>query len=208
MRKLIVFVAVLCAGTQVYGQLKLPDYLQQRARQLSGDYRELTNRTIACLVDFSKPSYEKCLWIVNLQTGECLLHTWVAHGKGSGRTAEAEIFSNQMGSNCSSLGVFLPKYEFNGKHGLSLRLAGLDWGINHNAELRGIIFHSAPYVNTHNATVNKRQGNSQGCFVVPTEDIKTVIQLLKNTRAFVWAFKHLPPPLPAITTTLQASTSE
>jgi hypothetical protein len=111
----------------------------------------------------------------------------VAHGRGTGRAAEAKTFSNQAGTYCSSLGLFLPKEQFNGKHGLSLRLAGLEPGVNDNAEVRGIIFHAAPYVNLYNATVNKRQGNSQGCFVVPESDIKKVVQLLENPNAFIWA---------------------
>ncbi|MDJ1485784.1 murein L,D-transpeptidase catalytic domain family protein [Cytophagaceae bacterium YF14B1] len=196
MKKLFVLIAAVM-GMNAYGQLLLPAYVQQHALQLSSEYKELSNRTIACVVDFSKPSYEKRLWIINLKTGECLLHTWVAHGKGTGRTAEASIFSNDSGSNCSSLGVFIPKNQFNGKHGLSLRLVGLDWGINDQAEARGIIFHAAPYVTSQNAQVNKRQGNSQGCFAVPTEDIKTVVKLLENTNAFIWAFKQLP-SIPAL----------
>jgi hypothetical protein len=164
-----------------------PESLYQKAMDAISRDRSLADRKVACLVDFSKPSHEKRLWIVDLQTGECLLNTWVSHGKGTGRSAVAQVFSNVSGSECSSLGRFVPKEVFDGKHGLSLRLAGLDKGVNDFAEQRGIIFHAAEYVNEYNAKVYKRQGNSQGCFAVPQQDIKKVIDLLKGNAAFIMA---------------------
>lgn len=157
-----------------------PETLYQKAIEAITTDKTLAGRTVACLVDFSKPSYEKRLWIVDLKTGECLLNTWVSHGKGTGRSAVAQVFSNVSGSECSSLGRFVPREVFDGKHGLSLRLSGLDKGVNDLAEQRGIIFHAAEYVNEYNAKVYKRQGNSQGCFAVPQSDIKKVISLLKG----------------------------
>jgi hypothetical protein len=164
-----------------------PETLYQKAMDAITSDKTLADRRIACLVDFSKPSYEKRLWIVDLKTGECLLNTWVSHGKGTGRSAVAQVFSNVSGSECSSLGRFVPREVFDGKHGLSLRLSGLDKGINDLAEQRGIIFHAAEYVNEYNAKVYKRQGNSQGCFAVPQSDIKKVINLLKGNAALILA---------------------
>lgn len=164
-----------------------PETLYQKAMYAITNDKTLAGRRIACLVDFSKPSYEKRLWIVDLKTGECLLNTWVSHGKGTGRSAVAKNFSNVLGSECSSLGRFVPREVFDGKHGLSLRLSGLDKGLNDLAEQRGIIFHAAEYVNEHNAKVYKRQGNSQGCFAVPQRDIKKVISLLKGNAALILA---------------------
>ena len=164
-----------------------PESLYKKAIDAITTDKTLAGRRIACLVDFSKPSHEKRLWIVDLQTGECLLNTWVSHGKGTGRSAIAKTFSNVLGSECSSLGRFVPREVFDGKHGLSLRLSGLDKGVNDLAEQRGIIFHAAEYVNEHNAKVYKRQGNSQGCFAVPQSDIKKVISLLKGNAALILA---------------------
>jgi len=197
MKAFFALTVALGCSMMVSGQSIIPASLFQQVTTLTVQDSRLQNRTVACIVDFSKPSYEKRLWIINLLSGECLLHTWVAHGRGTGRTAEAKVFSNKAGTYCSSLGLFLPKEQFNGKHGLSLRLAGLEPGINDNAETRGIIFHAAAYVNPHNATVNKRQGNSQGCFVVPESDIKTVVQLLENPNAFVWATQVAKPLISA-----------
>ncbi len=164
-----------------------PESLYKQAIDAITADKTLAGRRIACLVDFSKPSHEKRLWIVDLQTGECLLNTWVSHGKGTGRSAIAKTFSNVLGSECSSLGRFVPREVFDGKHGLSLRLSGLDKGVNDLAEQRGIIFHAAEYVNEQNAKVYKRQGNSQGCFAVPQRDIKKVISLLKGNAALILA---------------------
>jgi hypothetical protein len=193
MKKVLLLALVLGFVCLSYGQTHVPESLLQQAAQLCAQDNRLHNRTIACIVDFSKPSHEKRLWIVDLARKVCLLHTWVAHGRGTGRTAEARTFSNESGSYCSSLGLFLPKEQFSGKHGLSLRLAGLEPGINDKAEVRGIIFHAAPYVNEYNATVAKRQGNSQGCFVVPEREIKKVIELLESPAAFVWATQTTTP---------------
>jgi hypothetical protein len=143
---------------------------------------------VICLVDFSKPSYEKRLWIIHVPTKEILLHTWVSHGRGSGRGTEATLFSNESNSHCSSLGTYLAAEPFDGIHGKSLRLVGLDKGINDNAVRRGIIFHSAPYMSVFNAKVRKRQGVSWGCFVVQPSEIALVIKLLKNG-AMVYATK-------------------
>lgn len=183
---------VCCYSIATVGQSVIPVTLLQQVKSMHVQNTLLQNRTIACIIDFSKPSYEKRLWIINLADTTCLLHTWVAHGRGTGRTAEASIFSNESGSYCSSLGLFLPKEQFSGKHGLSLRLAGVEPGINDNAEIRGIIFHAASYVNPYNALVNKRQGNSQGCFAVPESEIAKVVELLETPGAFVWAtqIKH------------------
>jgi hypothetical protein len=164
-----------------------PPSLYQKALAAAAADKSLAKRTIACLVDFSKPSYEKRLWIVDLKNGNCLYSTWVSHGKGTGRSAQAKKFSNVLGSECSSLGRFLPAEVFSAKHGLSLRLVGLDAGVNDLALPRGIIFHAADYVNEYNAKVLKRQGNSQGCFAVPPNDIKKVINLLKGNAAFILA---------------------
>ncbi len=187
MRKVFFLVFVIALAFHSFGQSPIPETLLAKAQLLCQQNAQLQSRTIACIVDFSRPSYEKRLWIVDLNTQICLLNTWVAHGRGTGRTAEAKIFSNKTGSYCSSLGLFLPKEHFSGKHGLSLRLAGLEPGINDQAEARGIIFHAASYVNVYNATINKRQGNSQGCFVVAEAEIKNLVELLENTNAFIWA---------------------
>ncbi|WP_052353921.1 murein L,D-transpeptidase catalytic domain family protein [Flectobacillus major] len=187
-------IAFLC-GIVSFGALAkddspaTPAYLLAKAKEAIQQYDKVNNRRIACIVDFSKPSFEKRLWIVDLVSGICLLNTWVAHGKGSGRSALAESFSNDEGSLCSSLGIFIPTEQFHGKHGLSLRLLGLNKGLNDKATQRGIIFHAADYVSEKNAIQYKRQGNSFGCFAVTPAMIGQVVSLIKPKDAFILAIR-------------------
>jgi hypothetical protein len=202
----LILAAFLLLNFAAFGQSTCPTPLYQQAIAATLTNQNLANRSLVCIVDFSKPSYEKRLWVVDLKTGKCLINTWVSHGKGTGRSATAELFSNTSGSECSSLGFFVPKEEFNGKHGLSLRLAGLDKGVNDNAEARGIIFHAASYVNSYNATTYKRQGNSQGCFAVAEEDIRKVIDLLKGGSAFIMAVADMTVNAATVATSGKGST--
>jgi hypothetical protein len=130
----------------------LPKFVAEKLQQIQQSDARIRGKKIACFIDFSQPSFEKRLYVVDLQKQVCLMNTWVAHGKGSGRNAMAEYFSNDSGSLCSSLGVFEPIGQFYGKHGLSIRLKGLDKGVNDNAVDRGIIVHAADYISEKNAS--------------------------------------------------------
>ena len=90
------------------------------------------NEDIVSIIDFSKPSTEKRLFIIDLKDQNLLHHTLVAHGKNTGQN-KAEKFSNVRGSNASSLGLFRTAEPYYGKHGYSLRLDGLEKGFNDNA---------------------------------------------------------------------------
>ncbi|HEX8507771.1 MAG TPA: murein L,D-transpeptidase catalytic domain family protein, partial [Hymenobacter sp.] len=115
-------------------------YLNLRqAGKLTGDKQLLT------VVDFDLPSTEKRLWVLDLVNNDVLFHTLVAHGHNSGEN-EATNFSNTDQSNMSSLGFYATGGEYQGKHGRSLRLAGLDEGVNTNAAARSIVMHGADYV--------------------------------------------------------------
>ena len=182
--KLKVTVGAVLAYCLLTG-FRLPSTTFSETLYLQGEAAYKANKAriknpVMCLVDFSLPSHKKRLFLFDMKSGKLLLNTWVSHGRGSGRGALARTFSNEPESYCSSLGSFLAKERFNGKHGKSLRLEGLNEGLNDNAEARGIIFHTADYVNALNAKVNKRQGNSQGCFVVDAANLERVIGLLEN----------------------------
>jgi hypothetical protein len=137
----------------------------------------ITNDSILAIADFSKPSNEKRLFLINLCTQEVIFETLVAHGKKSG-TSTANFISNKANSNMSSAGFFKTAETYQGKHGTSLKLEGLEKGINDNALARGIVVHGADYVNEKWANEKGWIGRSLGCPAVPTSDIKKVIQLL------------------------------
>src|SRR3546814_767402 len=101
-------------------------------------------KQVLSIVDFTKPSREKRLWIIDLEEKRLLYHTLVAHGKGSGG-AIATRFSNTTSSHQSSLGFYVTGEVYRGKHGRSLRLDGMDPGFNCNARDRAIVLHGASY---------------------------------------------------------------
>ncbi|MNX93944.1 hypothetical protein D3C86_1261590 [compost metagenome] len=119
-------------------------------------------------------STEKRLWIIDLNKKTLLLNTWVAHGQGSGGD-KAVNFSNTSESLKSSLGFYVTGEVYNGTHGRSLRLDGMDEGFNSNARRRAIVVHGANYVGPQTISALGRLGRSQGCPAVPQSVVKKVI---------------------------------
>jgi len=114
------------------------------------------------VIDYSKPSAEKRLWVFDLQSRALLYEELVAHGKGSGDNF-ARAFSNNPESHQSSLGLFETRDTYSGKNGYSLRLKGLDAGFNDRALERAIVMHGAPYVSEQAVKSLGRLGRSWGC---------------------------------------------
>jgi hypothetical protein len=114
------------------------------------------------VIDYSKASAEKRLWVFDLRTHALLYEELVAHGKGSGDNF-ARAFSNNPESHQSSLGLFETRDTYSGKNGYSLRLKGLDAGFNDRAFERAIVMHGAPYVSEQVVKSLGRLGRSWGC---------------------------------------------
>lgn len=131
------------------------------------------------VIDYSLPSNEKRLWILDLEDGELLLRAWVAHGKNSGEVT-ATSFSNQMESHQSSLGLFQANESYRGKHGYSLRLDGLEPGFNDQARPRAIVMHGADYADPAWIKTYGRLGRSFGCPAVSRQVIREVVDTLKD----------------------------
>lgn len=138
--------------------------------------RGMDDKQILTIVDYSKPSSERRLWVVDLKSNKVLFNTWVAHGKNSGES-NSTSFSNQAKSKKSSLGVFMTKDTYSGHNGYSLRVQGLESGYNDHALNRDVVFHGADYVSADVAKTRGKLGRSWGCFAVG----RTVIQPLINT---------------------------
>ena len=138
----------------------------------------LVNNPYLTIVDLSQSSRKKRFYILDMKNDKLVWNTFVAHGRNSG-IDEATKFSNQPNSNESSLGFYLTKDTYKGKHGLSLRISGLEDGFNDNAEARGIVVHGAPYVTP--ARVNSGyMGRSQGCPALPQNEYADVINIIKG----------------------------
>jgi hypothetical protein len=138
------------------------------------------------VIDFSLPSSERRLWIFDLQTRSLLLQDLVAHGQGSGDNL-AKAFSNREGSHQSSIGLFRTSESYFGKHGYSLRMDGLEPGINDKARERAIVIHAADYVDESWVDRQGRIGRSQGCPAVNPEVAALVVDSLKGGQfMFAW----------------------
>ncbi|MES2484904.1 MAG: murein L,D-transpeptidase catalytic domain family protein [Bacteroidota bacterium] len=136
-------------------------------------------KDILIVIDFSISSNSKRLWIIDMATKTVVYNTLVAHGRNSGDEF-ANAFSNDNSSNKSSLGFYATGEIYNGKHGQSLRLDGLERGVNSNARSRGVVMHAADYVSDNFIKMHHRLGRSQGCPALPANLTKEVIDLVKN----------------------------
>jgi hypothetical protein len=128
----------------------------------AGDVAPLRRQPLLAVVDFSTPSTERRLWVLDLRTGTLRWHEWVAHGSG-GDGAQVPVFSDVEGSHCSSVGAFATGETYTGRHGLSLRLDGLEPGFNAQARAREIVVHGADYVSEAHIAGAGRLGRSWGC---------------------------------------------
>ena len=136
-------------------------------------------KDILTLIDFSLSSNEKRLWVIDLSTNTILFNSLVAHGRNTGDEF-AKNFSNSPKSLKSSLGFYSTGEIYNGKHGKSLKLDGLEKSINDNARNRGIVIHSADYVSDFFIKAHNRLGRSQGCPALPAEFTEKIINTIKG----------------------------
>lgn len=131
------------------------------------------------VIDYSRPSTEKRLWVYDLTTRELLYEELVAHGQGSGANIPSK-FSNEADSHQTSLGLFVTDTTYVGKNGYSLRLEGLDRGINDRARERAIVMHGAAYVSESFVRANGRLGRSWGCPAVSDAVARELIDRVKG----------------------------
>ncbi len=132
------------------------------------------------IIDYTKPSTQRRLWVININEDEVLYNTWVTHGKNSGKLY-ATSFSNRLASLQSSYGVFATTDKpYVGGNGYSLRLVGLEQGINDNAYKRDIVFHGAWYADPDVARKYGQLGRSWGCPAVSDSLAKPIIDTIKN----------------------------
>jgi hypothetical protein len=139
----------------------------------------LGDKEIISIVDFSKPSSVKRLFIIDLQNVKVLFKTYVAHGSKSGKEF-ANQFSNVLSSNKSSLGFYETLNTYVGGNGYSLRLQGMEQGINDNANKRSIVLHGAGYVDERLIHSQGYIGRSWGCPAVPQALHRSIIDKIKN----------------------------
>lgn len=131
-------------------------------------------RPVLTVIDYSLPSTEPRLWVIDLRRRRVLHHELVAHGDRSGDT-RAVAFSNEIGSHQSSLGLFRTDEVYTGAYGYALRLSGLEPGVNDHARERAIVVHGAPYVSRAAIAQWGTIGTTWGCPGLPEEVAAQVI---------------------------------
>ncbi|WP_261989851.1 murein L,D-transpeptidase catalytic domain family protein [Hymenobacter puniceus] len=136
-------------------------------------------KQLLTVVDFELPSTEKRLWVLDLAAKEVKFHTLVAHGHNSGENV-ATNFSNKNESNMSSLGFYVTQGEYQGKHGRSLKLNGVDEGFNTNALMRSVVMHGADYVSEDFIQQYGRLGRSLGCPALPMDQKDEIIEAVNG----------------------------
>lgn len=138
------------------------------------------------VIDYSLPSTEPRLWVFDLRHAELLFHELVAHGRNSGDNLTTH-FSNQPGSNATSIGLFRTSETYQGSNGYSMRMDGLEPGTNDKAYERAIVMHGAPYVDADMARETGRLGRSLGCPAVRMGVARQIIDTLKGGQ-FIFSY--------------------
>ncbi len=139
----------------------------------------LLNDSIISIIDFSLPSSEKRMFILDMKNYRVLFQTLVSHGQNSG-LQYAVNFSNKHATHMSSPGFYITRETYQGGNGYSLKLDGVERGINDNAYRRGIVIHGAAYVNESLARTRGWIGRSHGCPAVPAQDTREIINNIKG----------------------------
>lgn len=138
------------------------------------------NKPILSVIDYSLPSNIKRFWVLDLDNQKVLYSSLVSHGQNSGDTTHSYKFSNQPGSLETSLGLTLTENTYFGAYGYSLKIKGLEPGINNNVYRRTIIIHGAPYVTQEYIKYYGAIGLSWGCPALEQELAKPIIDTIKD----------------------------
>lgn len=153
-------------------ELALTAYQEAKARGL-------VKKPYLAVIDYSKRSVEKRLWIYDLAHNKLVYELYVSHGEGSGADI-ATRFSNIKDSRQTSIGVFTTAETYEGMYGLSLRLDGREPGFNDNARKRSIIIHGADFAREDYIKKHGVLGTSWACPTVSDEISDQLIELIKN----------------------------
>ena len=140
---------------------------------------KLRNGDLLTIVDFSQASTNKRMYIIDLKKKKLVEQSLVAHGRNTGQLM-ATNFSNVPESFQSSLGFYVTSETYEGKHGLSLRLDGMEKQINDNARNRAIVIHGADYATEGFCKSTGYLGRSYGCPAVPQNVSKSIINTIRN----------------------------
>lgn len=159
----------------------------------------LSDKNLLTLIDFRESSNVKRIWVIDMNKDSIIYHNLVSHGRNTGNEF-ARAFSDTPNSNKSSLGFYVTGENYQGKHGLSLRLDGAEPGFNSNARTRAIVMHSATYVDPAYTRKYGRIGRSLGCPAIPVRGHQELLRVLEGRTCL---FIYYPDPAYLAGTKLQ-----
>ncbi len=165
-----------------------PKALNKAVDYINKNKSKVKNKRYITFINYGKHSNDERLFLVDLVTGEIEKYL-VSHGKKSDTDENglAEEFSNIIGSNQTSLGLYLTATTYySNKNGVSLILNGLEKS-NNNAKVRHIVLHGADYVSPEEIPL----GMSEGCPAVERKYTKAIIKKLKGG-SLIYSFKEKP----------------
>lgn len=150
------------------------------------------NTNYVILVDYSIPSGSPRLFVWDFTAGKVGFKTHVMHGSGEGSTAEKPVFSNKIGSFCSSLGKFkVLKNRHGAKIKRSFMMEGLD-STNSNALVRGIMIHRSKWIDIWKwkRYIPLHEPSCQGCITVGSEGMNYLEKLIKaeSKPLLLWSY--------------------
>ncbi len=170
----------LCANLYDSLHLEAAGLSREAFRYAWYGFREAEfSKPVLAIADFSQSSRNKRLYVIDFSTNRVVMNTYVAHGRNSGQEF-ASKFSNVNSSYQSSLGFYRALNTYQGKHGLSLRLQGLEKNINDQALARAIVMHGADYVSEDFIRQKGRLGLSLGCPAISQAEHESLIKLLRD----------------------------
>ncbi len=172
----------LAAIDEVYEEVALEPVMQKEVfRMAMTGYSKIApkNDSLISIIDFSRPSTNKRFYLIDLANKTLVYNTYTSHGVNTGED-QAIAFSNKNGSRQSSLGFYLTAETYEGKHGTSLKLDGLERGFNNRARKRYIVIHSADYVTESFIKEHGRLGRSWGCPALPPDLTHDIIKRIKQ----------------------------
>jgi len=149
------------------------------------------NEHYALFVDYGIPSGKPRLFVWNFQHKKIVASTYVMHGPGGDSTAEQPHFSNQPGSECSSLGRFLVTKDHGHSLKRSFRLKGMDFD-NQSAYARGLMIHSSSWVDKWcwKKYIPLHRSSCQGCVTVSSRGMNYLWPFINKEQKpmLLWSF--------------------
>ena len=191
---LLIFLLLINFGIKGYWKMKPYSFGSELKEVRETCHKKGFSEDYCILVDFSRPSGEDRMAIIDLNTSSVLDTGPCAHGRGKGNSAWKPNFSNKKGSRCSSLGHFkIAEKSYSATVGLRFALDGLD-PTNDNARRRNILIHSSKYVGImhHITSYLPLTDASWGCFTTSSAMLKKIEDICDKSKnpILLYAYKQ------------------